>query len=44
MRENIEIGLKAPDFTLVDTNENVILLSNFEKKKIILLSLIRGFA
>jgi peroxiredoxin len=44
MGKNIEIGLKAPDFTLVDTKENVIRLSNYEEKKIILLSLIRGFA
>jgi peroxiredoxin len=44
MRKNIEIGLKAPDFTLVDTGENKICLSFFEGKKIILLTLIRGFA
>jgi peroxiredoxin len=44
MGENIELGSKAPDFTLVDTGENEICLSFFEGRKIILLSLIRGFA
>ena len=41
---NIEIGVTAPDFTLVDINGNEIRLSGYEGKKIVLLSLIRGFA
>ena len=44
MEKKIKIGLKAPDFTLSDTNGNQIHLSNYEEKKVILLSLIRGFA
>jgi len=42
--EKIEIGCDAPDFTLMDTNGNEIRLSDYESKKIVLLSLIRGFA
>ena len=44
MGKNIEIGITAPDFTLVDINGNEIHLSGYEDKKIVLLSLIRGFA
>ena len=44
MGKNIEIGITAPDFTLVDINGNEIHLSGYEGKKIVLLSLIRGFA
>lgn len=44
MGKNIEIGITAPDFTLVDINGNEIHLSGYEGRKIVLLSLIRGFA
>jgi len=42
--KNIEIGIKAPGFTLVDNNDKEIHLSDYKGKRIILLSLIRGFA
>ncbi len=44
MGKNIEIGLTAPDFTLVDVTGKDIRLSEYEGKKIVLLALIRGFA
>ena len=44
MGKNIEIGTPAPDFALIDIKENEIQLSDYEGKKTILLTLIRGFA
>lgn len=44
MKEKIEMGGYAPDFALLDINANEIRLSNYRGKKIVLLSLIRGFA
>ncbi len=44
MRINIEIGVKAPDFTLIDVSGNEVHLVDINGKKIVLLCLIRGFA
>ncbi len=32
----LEIGLKAPEFTLPDINENMVSLSDFKGKKVVL--------
>ena len=32
----LEIGIKAPDFTLPDINENMVSLKDFEGQKVIL--------
>ncbi len=44
MGKNIEIGTPAPNFALIDIKENEIHLSDYEGKKTVILSLIRGFA
>jgi peroxiredoxin len=36
-------GVTAPDFTLTDTNGNLVSLSDFKGKKRVVLILMRGF-
>jgi peroxiredoxin len=44
MSGKLNVGIKAPDFTLAAVDNGSIHLAAFQDKKIILLCLIRGFA
>ena len=43
MRNTIFNGQEAPDFTLSDLKGDQISLSDFRKKKVVLLAFLRGF-
>lgn len=44
MSKKLNVGIKAPDFTLAAVDDSLIHLAAFQDKKIVLLCLIRGFA
>lgn len=43
MRNTLMDGQEAPDFELADTNGNMIRLSNYRGKKVVVLAFLRGF-